>query len=444
MAHTGAAEGAAMTDTAAKGPDMGLNARLAALDLVRAARTRRGGLDEALNLPGFARLPPQDRGFARALAMAVLRNHGRIERVLASRLHKAPPEPVQDLLRLGIAQLFALDVPDFAAVATTVKLAERDNATRPFKGLINGVLRGLAREGAPDVPPEANLPDWLHQRWRAAFGDEAAAAIAATVPDEPATDLTLRDPADAPRLAEALEAEDLPGGTLRTRRGGNVAEWPGFDEGAWWVQDAAAAVPARLFDLKPGDTAVDLCAAPGGKTLQLAATGAAVTAVDRSANRLKRLRENLARTRLAAEVVEADAEAWDDRRTFDAVLLDAPCTSTGTFRRNPDVLWATRPSDVAKLADVQHRLLDSAAERVKPGGRLVYCVCSLEREEGESQIVAFLRRRPDFETLPVGAGEGGAPEAAVTREGWLRILPSQLAGQGGLDGFFAARLRRKA
>jgi 16S rRNA (cytosine967-C5)-methyltransferase len=448
MAHSGRAEGSAMTDTAADAPkpgaDPGLNARAAALELVRAALSRRGGLDEALNASGFSRLTVQDRAFARALAMAVLRNFGRIERALDAKLHKAPPEPVRELLRLGVAQLFALDVPDFAAVATTVKLAERDNATRPLKGLINGVLRGLAREGAPDSPPEANVPDWLYQRWRAAYGEAAALAVAATVPDEPATDLTPRVVADAAALSEALEAEPLPGGGLRTRRGGAVTEWPGFADGAWWVQDAAAAVPARLLAAKPGETAVDLCAAPGGKTLQLIADGARVTAVDRSPNRLKRLRENLKRTGLEAEVTAADAESWDDPRTFDAVLLDAPCTSTGTFRRNPDVLWATRPGDIGKLADVQHRLLDSAAERVKPGGRLVYCVCSLEREEGEGQITAFLRRRPDFATDPVAPGEGGAPEAAVTREGWLRILPSHWSERGGLDGFFAARLRRKA
>ena len=184
-----------------------------------------------------------------------------------------------------------------------------------------------------------------------------------------------------------------------------------------------------------------MCAAPGGKTLQLAAAGADVVAIDRSASRLKRVTENLARTRLS-EVIAADAETWDDPRSFDAVLLDAPCTSTGTFRRNPDVLWATRPGDIGKLADVQHRLLDAAAARVKPGGRLVYCVCSLEREEGETQAIAFLKRHPDFTTAPVEAGEAGAPDGSVTPEGWLRILPSQLADKGGLDGFFAARFVR--
>jgi 16S rRNA (cytosine967-C5)-methyltransferase len=426
-------------------PDLTLVARGAALELLRAAFVRRSGLDEALAQPGFARLSPQDKGFARALAMSTLRNWGRIERVLDGRLQKPPPEPVRELLRIGVAQLFTLDVPDFAAVATTVKLAERSNDTRPYKGLINGVLRGLAREGAPELPPEANLPDWLFQRWKGAYGEAEARAVAAVVPEEPPTDLSLRIADDAERLSTELEAEILPGPTLRTRRRGDLAAWPEFSEGTWWVQDAAAAVPARLLAVKPGETAVDLCAAPGGKTLQLAAAGAEVVAVDRSASRLKRLTENLTRTGLKAEVVTAVAEEWEDPRTFDAVLLDAPCSSTGTFRRNPEVLWTIRPPDIAKLADVQHRLLDAAAERVRPGGRLVYCVCSLEREEGETQALAFLRRRPDFETVPVAPGEGGAPEASVTPQGWLRILPSHLdAEQGGLDGFFAARFRRKA
>jgi 16S rRNA (cytosine967-C5)-methyltransferase len=330
-----------------------------------------------------------------------------------------------------------------AAVATTVKLAERTDSTRAFKALINAVLRGLGREGFPPSPPEANVPDWLLQRWRANFGEEAALSVAAVVPEEPPTDLSLKHSTVTEGLVADLPAEILPGGSLRTRRKGDLAEWPAFEEGGWWVQDAAAAIPARLFSLNARSTVVDLCAAPGGKTLQLAASGAAVVAVDRSAKRLERVKDNLARTGLAAEVITADAEVWDDGRQFDAVLLDAPCSATGTFRRNPEVLWATSPADIGKLADVQHRLLDAAAEKTKPGGRLVYCVCSLEREEGESQILAFLRRRKDFRTVPVTPGEAGAPEEAITPEGWLRILPSYWGDKGGLDGFFVARLDRE-
>jgi 16S rRNA (cytosine967-C5)-methyltransferase len=425
------------------GADPGLNARAAALQVLSTALARRGGLDEALGAHAFLALTPTERAFARALVMAVLRNLGRIDRALEAKLRKATPERARDLLRLGAAQLFLMDTPDFAAVSTTVKLAERFPDTRALKGLINAVLRGLGREGGLKAGPEANAPDWLLQRWKAGYGEAGALAVAAAIPGEPPTDLTPRAAEDAAALAAELEAELLPGGSLRTRRRGDPTGWPGFAEGRWWVQDAAAAVPARLLAARAGETVVDLCAAPGGKTLQLAAAGARVTAVDRSASRLKRLHENLARMRLEAEVVEADAERWDDPRQFDAVLLDAPCTSTGTFRRNPDVLWATRPSDLAKLADLQHRLLDSAADRVRRGGRLVFCTCSLEREEGETQITAFLRRRPDYRLERVEPAEVGAPEASLAAEGWLRILPSHWPERGGVDGFFAARLARE-
>jgi len=422
--------------------DTGLPAREAAAQLLEAALVRRTGLDEAVSAPGFSRLQPRERAFARALTMAALRRLGTIDHLLEGKLRKPPPERVLTLLRLGAAQLFWLEVPDHAAVSTVVELAERDKATRPFKGLINAVLRGLSRQGPPADAPATLAPPWLLARWRAAFGETTALAIAGEIANEPGTDLSVRDPADAAALAEALEGEVLAGGSVRTARRGDLAEWPGFSEGRWWVQDAAAAIPARLLETKAGQTALDLCAAPGGKTLQLAATGAEVVAVDRSAARLKRVGENLERMGLAAEIVVADAGDWADARSFEAVLLDAPCSATGTFRRHPDVLWAARPGDIASLAAVQSRLLDSAAGRVKPGGRLVYCVCALEPEEGEAQIRAFLARRPDFALDPVQPGEGGAPEASLAPEGWLRILPHHLPG--GIDGFFIARMIRTA
>lgn len=422
--------------------DVGTGARAAALTLLESALDRRGGFDEAAARPDFLKRPVSERAFARALAMAAIRNLGRIDRSLDGRLERRPNAAVWSLLRIGAAQLFFMDTPDFAAVSTTVKLAERDDRARPFKGLVNGVLRGLARDGLAETPPEANAPDWIVQRWKANYGEAAARDIARSVVREPPTDLSLLRAADAERLAVDLEAEILPGGSLRTKRRGDPAGWPHFDEGLWWVQDAAAAVPVRAIAPRSGETVVDLCAAPGGKTLQIAAAGAATTAVDRSATRLRRLSENLARTNLKAEVIAADAEAWADDRRFDAVLLDAPCTATGTFRRNPDVLWATRPGDIAKLADVQHRLLDAAAERVAPGGRLVYCVCSLEREEGETQILAFLKRRPDFALARLDPAACGAPEESLAPEGWLRILPCFWETRGGLDGFFVARMDR--
>lgn len=422
--------------------NIGLPAREAAAQYLEAALAKRAGIDEAFAGPTARGLQPRDRAFARALTMATLRHLGTIDRVLEPKLQRAPPERVKSLLRLGATQLFWMDVPDHAAVSTMVALADRVAATRKFKGLINAVLRGLQRDGKPADDPETLAPAWLMARWQAAFGPEQARATAAAIAEEPATDLSVRDPADAAALAELLEGEVLPGGSIRTRKRGDLAEWPAFAEGRWWVQDAGAAIPTRLLGVKPGETVLDLCAAPGGKTLQLAAAGASVVAVDRNADRLKRVAENLARLRLTAEVVTADARSWNDRRTFDAVLLDAPCSATGTFRRHPDVLWAAAPGDIASLAEVQTRMLDSAAARVKPGGRLVYCVCSLEPEEGEAQVRGFLARHPEFALAPVTAGEGGAPAASVSPEGWLRILPHHL--EGGIDGFFAARMVRSA
>jgi 16S rRNA (cytosine967-C5)-methyltransferase len=420
--------------------EAGLPARDAAVQFLEAALGRRAGLDEALAAPASTRLDPRERAFARALTMATLRRLGPIDRAIGAKLTREPPDRVRTLLRLGVAQLFWMGVPDHAAVSTVVTLTDRSKATRPFKGLVNAVLRGLLRDGPPKDDPEALAPSWLLARWQAAFGADEARAIAAVIAHEPSTDLTVRDPADAAAVAALVEGQVLPGGTVRTPLRGDVAEWPAFDEGRWWVQDAGAAIPTRLLNLKPGETALDLCAAPGGKTMQMAAAGATVVALDRSADRLKRVTENLARLNLEAEIVAADGILWPDKRQFDAVLLDAPCSATGTFRRHPDVLWAASPLDIAKLSAVQRRLLDSAADRVKPKGRLVYCVCSLEPEEGESQVRAFLARRPDFDLDPIEPGEGGAPEASVP-EGWLRILPHHI--DGGVDGFFAARLVRR-
>lgn len=422
----------------------GLPARRQAALLLEAALARRSGLDEAAASAAFRALDPRDRGFARQAALTTLRRLGAIDRALAARLKSPPPLAITTLLRLGIAQAWFMDVPEFAAVNATVDQAQAAPGTRPFKNLVNAVLRAALREGRPADDPEVHAPPWLFARWSAAYGRDAARAIAAEIVREPPTDLTCRAPAEAESTAALLDGATLADGTIRTSRRGDVAAWPGYAEGGWWVQDAAAAVPARLLRLKPGETALDLCAAPGGKTLQLAATGARVTALDRSAARLHRLRDNLRRTRLEAEVITADALTWSDPRQYDAVLLDAPCSSSGTFRRNPDVLWGLSPADIAKLAAAQRSLLDAAARQVAPGGRLVYCVCSLEPEEGEGQVAPFLARHPDFNIDPAAPGEGGAPAEALRPEGWLRILPSQMAEIGGLDGFFAVRLIRRA
>lgn len=421
--------------------DLGLPARGAALDILTAALARRTGLEEAISTPAFSALSPRDRAFARALAMATLRRLGPIDRALDAKLAKSPPDGVRQILRIGVAQAFLMETPPFAAVATSVDLAASRRDTAPFKGLVNAVLRGLLREPPALDDPQALPPPWLMARWSAAYGPEAALKIAAVIADEPATDLSVRNPATAQDLATELEAEILPGGSLRTARRGDLATWPGFEAGAWWVQDASAAIPARLLEAGPDQQVLDLCAAPGGKTLQLAATGAAVTALDRSAGRLKRLAANLERMGLKAATVTANATEWKAADLFDAVLLDAPCSATGTFRRHPDVLWAARPADIASLAETQARLLDATAPRVAAHGRLIYCVCSLEPEEGEGQTAGFLARHPEFVLEPIAPGEGGAPADSLRPDGTLRILPFH--SPGGTDGFYIARFLRQ-
>ena len=421
----------------------GLPARRAALSLVDAALARRGGFEEAMNTPPYSQLTGSDRAFARNLASTTLRGLGRIDHLLNARLKSPPPPAAMALLRLGAAQILFGLAPAFAAVSTTVDLAEQFTSTQRFKGLINAILRGLDRDGggrlAEDLPATLNAPEWLVARWRAAFGEAQAQALCARIPETPPTDVTPRRPDLAEAIAATLEGVVLSTGSVRVSRRGDVAEWPGYADGDWWVQDAAATLPARLLAVTPGETALDMCAAPGGKTLQLAAAGARVTAVDRSARRLQRVTENLARTRLEAETVTADVSLFGaDGTTFDAVLLDAPCSATGTFRRHPDVLWGARPADIAKLAGVQSRMLDAAARLTRPGGRMVYSVCSLEPEEGEAQAEAFLARHPDFRPGEVAAETLGLSADSQVRPGAFRLLPGAPTPDGGQDGFFAA------
>jgi 16S rRNA (cytosine967-C5)-methyltransferase len=405
-------------------------------------------LEDALERArGFAALEPRDRAFARLLAATALRRAGEIEAVIASLIERPLPaaaHAVTDILALGIVQLLYLGTPPHAAVATAVALCEQRHASK-FKGLVNAVLRRVAGEGRALVAgldsARVNTPDWLWQGWCAAYGEATAHAIAATHLAEPPLDLAPRDPATAESLAASLDAEILPWGALRRRGGGAIPDLPGYADGTWWVQDAAAQIPARLLAPVAGKRVLDLCAAPGGKTLQLAAAGARVTAVDRSPARLDRVARNLARTGLAAETIAADGAVFT-AAPFDAVLLDAPCTATGTVRRHPDIARTRRPEDIAGATALQDRLLDNAARLTQAGGTLVYAVCSLEPAEGEERIAAFLARRGDFAVDPVAPEElPGLPEA-VTPSGQLRTLPSMMGDKGGLDGFFAARLRR--
>lgn len=421
-----------------------LSARAAALRVLRAVLGQRLPLDEALADPAFGGMEPRERAFARLLAATVLRRLGQIDAALAACLDRplaGPAKAIAPVLDLGAAQILFLGTPPHAAVAATVELAHGRLA--PWRGLANAVLRRLTREGAAMVAAQdaarLNTPDWLWHSWCAAYGEATARAIAEAGMGEPPLDITVKgDPA---AWAERLGATLLPTGSLR-RAPAPVAELPGYGEGAWWVQDAAAAIPATLLGDVSGRAVIDLCAAPGGKTAQLAARGARVTALDRSAPRLARLRENLARLGLAAECVAADAAAWRPPEPADAVLLDAPCSATGTLRRRPDVARLKGPEDVARLAAMQDRLLAAALAMLKPGGTLVYCTCSLEPEEGPQRIAALLAGGAPAELVPIAAAEVGGLAEIVSPDGTLRTLPSHLAGRGGLDGFYVARLRR--
>lgn len=403
--------------------------REAAFDLLTAVLDRRRPLEEALDaLPVLA---SRDRAAAHRLAAAVLRRMGTLDAVLEPFLRKAPPEPVRCVLRIGAAGLLLLDTPTHAAVATAVALA-RSRGLAPFAGLVNAVLRRVAEAGRAALmdldSPRLDTPAWLWTSW----GDNAR-EIALAHQREAPLDVTLKPG------GELLGGTMLPTGSLRFPAGTHVAEIPGFDHGEFWVQDAAAALPAGLLAAQPGEWVADLCAAPGGKTAQLAVTGTAVVAVERDPMRLERLRDNLRHWHLQADLVQADAAAWDPGRHFDAVLLDAPCSATGTIRRHPDVPHLKRPRDVRALAATQDRLLRAAATMLRKGGRLIYSVCSLQPEECVPRVEAAVAggdlRHDRFTPQELAA----LPEA-LTQEGFLRTLPSMWAERGGMDGFFAARL----
>jgi 16S rRNA (cytosine967-C5)-methyltransferase len=408
--------------------------RSAALDLLAAVLDHHRPLEQALDaLPPLA---PRDRAAAHRLAAGTLRRLGTLDALLEPLLRRAPPAPVRHLLRLGAAGLLLLGTPPHAALSTAVALA-RARGCAPFAGLVNAVLRRLAREGQARLAeldgPRLDTPAWL---W-AAWGD-AARPIAEAHQREAPLDLTLRPGAEAPAGGVAL-----PTGSWRYPPGVRVAELAGYAEGAFWVQDAAAALPARLLGVRPGERVADLCAAPGGKAAQLAAAGARLWAVERDPARLALLRQNFTRLHLAADCVGADAATWRPPEPLDAVLLDAPCSATGTIRRHPDVPYLKRPRDLPGLVAAQDRLLAAAAAMLRPGGRLVYAVCSLQPEEGEQRLQAAIGRLglcPD----PVRPAEVPTLEAAITASGALRTTPALWPQHGGLDGFFIARLYRPA
>lgn len=378
--------------------------------------------------------PPRDRAAAHRLAAATLRHMGTLRTVLEPFLRKEPPEPVRVALMMGCAQLLFLETPPHAAVGTTVSLLRRRKLA-PFAGLANAVLRKVADKGPTLLEgldqPRLNIPSWLWSSWNT-LGKGAARAIAQGISHEAPLDITLRPGATAPE-----GGVELPNGSIRLPAGTRVTELPGYEEGAFWVQDAAATLPARLLAAKPGEHVADLCAAPGGKTAQLAATGANVTAVEQNATRLLRLQENMARLAYPVQIVQDDAATWKPDALFDAILLDAPCSATGTARRHPDVLWVKRPRDLNALTAGQDRLLAAAKSMLRPGGRLIYAVCSLQDEEGPARARAA--QEMGLIPSPFTPEELSFLPEALTPEGWLRTHPGMWLDKGSMDGFFAAR-----
>ena len=436
-------------------PPPGLAARRIAADIVGGVLRRKRPLDELLETSSLGAIAERDRALTRTIVATVLRRLGTLRHLLTEQLERGVPRDapqIEAILLVGAAQILFLDVPDHAAVDLSVRLAQAaDRQASRYSGLINAVLRRLARDGkarlaALDAVP-LDTPEWLMQRWISHYGEATARAIAIAHTREPALDLTVKNDPEA--WATTLNGRALAPGTVRPVASGPSSQLPGFETGEWWVQDAAAALPARVvcgfFGDVRGKTVADLCAAPGGKTAQLAQAGARVTAVDRSGVRLARLRQNLMRLKLDAQIVEADATLWPGG-TFDVVLVDAPCSSTGTIRRHPDIPWLKSETDLGKLAALQTRLLDHAMTLVKPGGTLVYCTCSLEREEGEDRIAAVLARNPALRRSPIRAEEVGGQAEFLTADGALRTLPCHWPDaeprMAGLDGFYAARIAR--
>jgi len=437
----------------------GLAARRIAADILDGVLHKHRTLDEQLDgaaaHPGLKNLSDRDRALMRRLVATILRRLGTLGHILSRLLDRGVPTDApraQSALLIGAAQILWMDVPDHAAVDLSVRLVQSDRRAAKYAGLVNAVLRRCAREGQPlidEVKSQTlDVPPWLMARWIANYGDSLARDIAAAIGQEPSLDVTVKS--DPEQWASRLHGETLPTGSVRTLLQGSVTMLPGFSEGHWWVQDAAAALPARLFGDVAGKKIVDLCAAPGGKTAQLVHAGARVTAVDRSPNRMARLRDNLVRLKLDAEMVVADGAEWLDGNRdggFDGILIDAPCTSTGTIRRHPDIGWLRQESDIAPLAAAQKRLLQKAVALLRPGGTLVYCTCSLEPEEGEQVVSALLASETAIRRIPIEAGEVAGLSEIVTAEGDLRTLPCHLPHHdprlGGLDGFYVARLARR-
>ena len=443
-------QGSIAADRASPNGAGGLQARDVAVSALFAVFVEKRAFEDAFTKAVVARdIAPRDRAFARLIASTVLRNCGALRAVLATYLAKPLPEHlgrIEQILLAAAAQLLLLGTPTHAAISIAVDQCRADRLGIRFASLANAVLRRVSESGHGRLASFDNvsltIPDWLLSSWSRNYGPAEARQIARASLSEAPLDLTVKSHPE--RWAERLGGIVLPTGSVRCAGAGRIEDLDGYAEGTWWVQDAAAALPVRLLGDVSQLSVLDLCAAPGGKTAQLAAAGARVVAVDKSAGRLGRLKENLRRAGLAAETVAADVLSLSSDTQFDAVLLDSPCTSTGTIRRHPDILYLKRAEDVAALAGLQANLLEHAAGLVKPGGALVYCTCSLEPEEGEEQIAGFLGKHTEFSRRPMLLDAATVPLPWRTAYGDLRTLPLHFAdlpeGLRGLDGFYAAAL----
>ncbi|ANH06070.1 RsmB/NOP family class I SAM-dependent RNA methyltransferase [Shinella sp. HZN7] len=431
----------------------GLRARQAAAKILAAVIDRKTPLDGMLDLengnPAYCQLNDADRALVRAILNTALRHLPRIEAILDTLVGTPLPDGARALhhvLTVAAAQILYLDVPDHSAVDLAVEQAQIDPRNRRFASLTNAVLRRLSREKASHLTATkavSVIPTWFHERLSAVYGRDHAARIADALLEPSTVDLTVKS--DPEGWAARLGGLVLPTGSVRLPvASGAIPALEGFEAGEWWVQDAAASLPAKLFSDLAGKRVADLCAAPGGKTAQLAAAGARVTALDQSGNRLKRLIGNLDRLHLSAETVEANMAEYRPGELFDAVLLDAPCSSTGTIRRHPDVLWTKGPEDIGKLAGLQERLLRHALTLVRPGGELVFSNCSLDPSEGEDMVARVLADNPDWRIAPIDPADWPGLEAAISPRGEFRttpaMLPATVGHAGGLDGFYAVRL----
>ena len=421
--------------------------RNSAVEIIEAVIDRKRALDDAeKNASRFGSLSSRDRALTIAIVKTTLRHLGEIDAIIDAYLEKPLGKKsgsIRHIIRTGLAQFLFLGIPEHAAVSETVDLCVGSGGM-PYKKLVNAILRRATREGRALLETldaaKLNTPAWLWDRWVRTYGADTTRAIATAHMDEPPLDLAVKE--DGPGWAKKLNGEFLPTGAVRIRPKGVISEIEGFAEGAWWVQDTAAQLPVRLLGDVSELNVIDLCAAPGGKTMELAALGARVTAVDRSEKRLERVRENLESTGLFAETVAADAATWRPEHLADVVLLDAPCSSTGTIRRHPDIAYTKSTGDIEKLAGVQQRLLEAAVEMVKPGGIIVYCSCSLEPEEGENRIADLIASGAGVKEWPVTNVEAGGFTDLLNENGQLRTLPSHMIDMGGMDGFFAARLKK--